>query len=239
VRRRCLPFFFYVGITFAACTANPPRFAFTLPGGTINATSLAVDSHGNTYLAGGVVGNTLTATPGAFQPQNAGGTCYASGGFGTPVFVACANAFVVKLDPSGTVVFATYLGGTGNANPSAIAADSQGNVYVAGSLQGGFPVTAGAAFTDPVQADVNGFVAKLNASGTQLEYATSSTAQYGTPDRRILPTLVLAYEGQGARGYGSRPMRRSRSWKRGVERTQSSSGALFTCRQSVSLWRND
>jgi hypothetical protein len=88
--------------------------------------------------------------------------------------IPCRNAFVVKLDPAGAVVFATYLGGSGDAVPSALAVDTQGNTYVAGTIVNNidanssiFPVTAGAAFVKG-----ESFVAKLNASGTQLVYST-------------------------------------------------------------------
>ncbi len=157
--------------------ANAPRFALTFPG-AIGATP-TVDSGGNTYLTGSVVGNPFTATPGAFQPQNAGGTCYEGTGFGGLYMIPCSNAFVIKLNPLGAVVFATYLGGSDAAAGSAISVDSQGNVYVVGEVSkndpnppGGFPFTAGAAFTDSSGLNAYSFLAKLNATGTQLEYAT-------------------------------------------------------------------
>lgn len=151
-----------------ALAANQPRFAFSFPEPSGSA-AIAVDSHGNSYLTGSVLGNPFTATPGAFQSQNNGGnTCLAGGGLGPPLMVPCRNAFVMKLDPSGGVVFATYLGGSGDPSPTAIAVDSNGNVYVAGGLvYGDFPVTPGAAFSSG-----NGFIAKLSASGSQLVYST-------------------------------------------------------------------
>jgi uncharacterized protein (TIGR03437 family) len=152
-----------------ALAQNQPRFAFTLPGQTSGSAAVAVDSHGNSYLTGSVLGNPFTATAGAFQSQNNGGNvCLAGGGLGPPYYVPCPNAFVIKLDPSGVLVFATYLGGSGNPSPTAIAVDSNGNVYVAGSLvYGDFPVTPGAAFSSGT-----GFIVKLSASGSQLVYAT-------------------------------------------------------------------
>src|SRR5580700_1495493 len=115
---------------------NLPRFAFTFNNAKLSATAVAVDSHGNTYLTG-VAGGTFAATPGAYQTQSAGGTCAGGTGFGGLVFFPCVNSFVIKLDPSGAEVFATYLGGSGQALSSAIAVDSQGNVYVAGSFSQG------------------------------------------------------------------------------------------------------
>jgi uncharacterized protein (TIGR03437 family) len=90
----------------------------------------------------------------------------------------CADAFVIKLDPAGNVLFATYFGGNGSQTAgSAICVDASGNVYLGGitgpntvSQPDTFPVTAGAAYTN--SADDGGFVAKLNAAGTQLVYST-------------------------------------------------------------------
>jgi len=159
-----------------ALAQNVPRFAFTFPDSSFSPTAVAVDLSGNTYLTGGVAGNPFAATPGAYQSQNDGGTCYGGGGIGPPAPIHCRNAFVIKLDPSGAVVFATYLGGTADANGTAIAVDSQQNVYVAGTLANCcFPFTPGAAFGNSAINDsgsVVGFIAKLNAAGTELEYAT-------------------------------------------------------------------
>jgi len=125
----------FVVIAVSGLAANLPRFAFTSANGGSFPTAITTNSLGNTYLTGSVTGSPLTATPGSFQSQNASGnTCIAGGGIGPPNFFAlCRNAFVIKLDPSGNVVFLTYLGGTGDAAPAAIALDSSGNVYVAGT----------------------------------------------------------------------------------------------------------
>ena len=169
MRLRPLSFFLCAGLALAASAANNPRFTYAFPSTGFNSqgVAIAVDANGNTYLAGTVNGNAFTATPGAYQMQYpAGGTCYVSGGFGTPTQAPCASTFVVKLNPLGVPVFATYLGGSSGTQPTAIAFDSQGNVYVAGT--GAVPVTAKAAFPNPA----SGFIAKFNAAGTQLEYAT-------------------------------------------------------------------
>ena len=169
MRLRPLTFFLYAGLAFAASATNNPRFTYAFPSTGFNAqgVAIAVDANGNTYLTGTVSGNAFTATPGAYQTQYpAGGTCYVSGGFGIPSPAPCESTFVVKLNPRGIPVFATYLGLSSGARPSAIAFDSQGNVYVAG--QGEVPATASAAFPNPAA----GFIAKFNAAGTQLEYAT-------------------------------------------------------------------
>jgi hypothetical protein len=82
------------------------------------------------------------------------------------------DTFVTKLSSDGrTLLYSTYLGGTNWDYGKTIAIDAAHNAYVGGFTHGGYPVTAGAA-------DVNfgspgdGFVAKLNADGSQLVYAT-------------------------------------------------------------------
>lgn len=98
------------------------------------------------------------------------------------------NVFVTKLDLSLTTeVYSTYLGqsskamvGVGSnssglgttlaAGNSAIAVDASKNVYIAGQASSGFPTTAGAVQgTCPVNC---AFVAKLDAAGSSLLYAT-------------------------------------------------------------------
>lgn len=89
-----------------------------------------------------------------------------------PIPVPCDSTFLVTLDRLGALVFATYLGGSPETMPSAIAFDPQGNVCVAGTAQGAFPVTTGEAFTSRPNGQTVSFIAKLNSGGTQLEYAT-------------------------------------------------------------------
>ena len=140
---------------------------------------MTVDAAGNTYLTGSTTSTAFPTTAGALQTQFSGGTCEVLPGLhGVPLMFPCADAFVIKLDPSGNVLFATYFGGNGNeTGASAISVDASGNVYLAGltgpnsvSQPATFPVTPGAAFTNV--ADGGGFVAKLNSSGTALVYST-------------------------------------------------------------------
>jgi hypothetical protein len=117
---------------------------------------IAVDSAGNAYLIG-----TTTSTD--FPTADALQAAYGGGLF---------NAFVAKLDASGTsLVYSTYLGGSGEDNGNDIAVDRAGNAYVTGhTTSTDFPTA------NPIQATNGGgqdaFVAKLNACGTALVYST-------------------------------------------------------------------
>lgn len=161
-----------------AIAANQPTFTYALPANTTVA-AMTVDAAGNTYLTGSTSSTSFLTTAGALQPQFSGGICDVVPGLeGIPLMFPCTDAFVIKLDPAGNILFATYFGGNGNQTAaSAICVDATGNVYLGGatspsvlSQQDTFPVTAGAAFTDSA-ADFE-FVAKLNRTGTQLAYST-------------------------------------------------------------------
>lgn len=112
---------------------------------------VAIDTTGNCYLDG--VG-TIVPTPGAFQASNGSGN------------------FVVKLDPNGKVVFATYLGGSGEDSAEGIAVDESGNVWVTGlTASNDFPTE------NPIQSSFQGgmfdaFVAEIGPDGTQLLFGT-------------------------------------------------------------------
>jgi len=81
-----------------------------------------------------------------------------------PNFGGAQDAFVAKLSPDGSsLVYSTYLGGTGNDSGFGVAVDSAGNAYVTGS-------TDSPEFTTLGGRDV--FVAKLNAAGTERTYFT-------------------------------------------------------------------
>src|SRR5262249_35260993 len=91
--------------------------------------AIAVDSGGNVYVTGDTTSTDFpTASP--MQPSYGGGT---------------SNAFVAKLDPTGTtLLYSTYLGGEGFDRGNGIAVDAAGSVYVVGKTNSRmFPITAG------------------------------------------------------------------------------------------------
>jgi hypothetical protein len=103
--------------------------------------AIAVDGSGNAYITGSAGSEDFPITSGALQTNNV-----SPAGF--------TNAFITKMNPTGTaLVYSTYLGGTGSGSAppgygdqgNAIALDSSGNAYVAGSTgSGDFPVTTNA-----------------------------------------------------------------------------------------------
>ncbi|HEX2930095.1 MAG TPA: SBBP repeat-containing protein [Candidatus Binatia bacterium] len=120
---------------------------------------IAVDSEGSAYITGETNSTQLSSFPVSVGPD-----VIANGGL---------DAFVAKVDPTGTqLLYAGFIGGLGDDRGKAIAVDSTGNAYVTGettSNQASFPVTVGPDLTHNGLLDV--FVAKVNASGTNLLYA--------------------------------------------------------------------
>jgi Abnormal spindle-like microcephaly-assoc'd, ASPM-SPD-2-Hydin/Beta-propeller repeat len=97
------------------------------------------------------------------------------------------NVFIVKLAAdASSLVFGTYLGGSGGDTGSAVALDSTGNIYVAGSVGAGdFPTTPGA-FQTKFANSLNccgAFLSKLDPTGSSLIYSTflgGTAASFGT-----------------------------------------------------------
>jgi len=78
-----------------------------------------------------------------------------------------SDAVVVKLSPSGVLLFSTYLGS--GSYGYGIAVDPAGNAYAAGFVFGTFPTTPGAYLTS--SPGLSGFVAKFSSIGA-LIYST-------------------------------------------------------------------
>lgn len=134
----------------------------TYVGGTAidEANGIAVDAGGNAYVCGSTNSPSLPkATPGAMQPANAGNF----------------DAFVAKIDPAGAAfLFSTFYGGKSTDLCSDIALDASGNAHFTG-ITSSTPLP-GIAATSAQPARGGGsddaFVAKINASGTAVQYAT-------------------------------------------------------------------
>lgn len=129
----------------------------TYLGGTGNGavTGVARDGLGNLYAAGWTESLDFPIA-GAFQASNRGGV----------------DAFVVKLDPTGSsLLYATYIGGSGDDRAAAIAVDSLGQAHAVGSTaSSNFPLASAARST--MVGGREAFALKLNAAGSALAYST-------------------------------------------------------------------
>ncbi|MEZ5352150.1 MAG: SBBP repeat-containing protein [Bryobacteraceae bacterium] len=115
-----------------------------------SAMAVAADSAGNAYVAGWADSTDLPLVSPAAS------------------FRGSVDAFVCKINPSGTgVLYATYLGGSGDDRAQAIEVDAGGNAWVAGyTASSNYPTAS------PLQSSRGGgrdaFVTKLSSAGALL-----------------------------------------------------------------------
>lgn len=128
--------------------------------------NIAVDTWGNAYVTGGT-----ESTEESFPVKAGPDLSFNGGQYGGDTFVAKINADGTDLDYCG------YIGGRGDDWGYDIAVDPWGNAYVTGnssSTETSFPVKVGPDLTyngSPSGEDFgDGFVAKINAEGTELIY---------------------------------------------------------------------
>ena len=87
------------------------------------------------------------------------------------VFSGSVDAFVAKIGPSGTLEWATFIGGSGDDRALGVAVDPLGNSFIVGyTTSTNFPTVS------PLQATKSGgrdvFVTKLNPAGSAIVYST-------------------------------------------------------------------
>jgi len=127
-------------------------------GQTDQGTQIAVDKVGNVFVTGRTYSSDFPVTVGAFDTSLAGSS----------------DSFVSKLNATGDVLlFSTFLGGSGSERTGSIAVDDTSQAHVASSTTSSdFPVTGGAFDVTHNGGGYDNYVAKLNATGSDLLYAT-------------------------------------------------------------------
>jgi hypothetical protein len=124
---------------------------------------VAIDSAGDCYVAG--ISTAITPTSGVFQTDPKSGQ------------------FVEKFGPTGSVVYATYLGGSGPDMPSGLAVDDAGNAYLTGQTASNDFPTKNALQSTFGGGTSDAFVAVLNPTASALVYSTylgGSGQDYGS-----------------------------------------------------------
>ena len=120
--------------------------------GTDVGQSVATDASGNVYVTGSFHGTVdFDPGPGVYNLTSAGGS----------------DAFVAKYSPSGALLWARDMGGSGDDDGAGIALSSTGTIYVAGSFSGtaNFPVGANGFSLTSAGSGKNVFVATFDSSG--------------------------------------------------------------------------
>jgi hypothetical protein len=140
-----------------AIVIDPVILFSTYFGGNGDDTSsgVAVDSGGNIYVSGSTSSTNFPGAP-----------------IGPPFTGTGQDAYVAKFTPAGSLVFATYIGGTNDkAFGNGLAIDPNDNIYLVGSTTStDFPTK------NPLQAsyggDTDAFVAEFSSAGNALIYST-------------------------------------------------------------------
>jgi len=136
---------------------------------------LVSDASGNIYAVGTTYSVDFPISTNSFQ-SNFGGD---------------SDAFVVKLNPKGEVLWSTFLGGNKNEDGRDIILDEQGNLHIIGRTESkNFPTSA-KAFQPKSAGGIDAFITTLNSDGKMI----SSTYLGGSGDD-IGFSLSLSSNGQ-------------------------------------------
>jgi uncharacterized protein (TIGR03437 family) len=163
--------------------------------------AIAVDAAGNIYVAGTTYSSDFPVTRDVIQT--------------TKLNTVAPDLFISKLDPKGTVIFTTYLGGNSGELLGGLAVDAASNIYIGAATDStNLPVSDGV-YQQYNRGGYLGFdvyVAKLDPTGSRLVFGTyiggsdddlllaltidKSNAVYlaGTTASTNFPTTVNAYQ---------------------------------------------
>jgi hypothetical protein len=158
----------------------------TYLGPAAKTSAIAIDAAGDAYITGTTTSASYPTTASAYQK-----TSKATSGN--------ATGFLTKLNATGTaLVFSTFLGGSSSDSPGAIALNSAGDIYLAGSaFSSNFPTTTGAYQTTNKAAPYygwNNFVTEFNPTASALIFSTllGGGDEYSSP-----PQVQLALDSTG------------------------------------------
>jgi len=163
-----------------ATKLNPAGFALysTFLGGSSKdgGYSIAVDGAGNAYVTGFTFSGNFPTTPDALPPPTQG-----------------SHAFVTALNPAGSAIYSTYLGGSIQEFGYGISVNSAGNAYVTGTTAStNFPTTPGA-FQTTLSGTTDAFVVKIILEPIQALTQSLTTLINGLNLSAQLTSLLLSF----------------------------------------------
>jgi len=161
-------------------------------------TGISVDSSYNAYMSGYTASTNFPTTFGAFDTTYNGGP---------------SDGVVVKLDSSGSMlVYSTFLGGNNRDYPKRNSINVSGEIFLCGlTYSNNFPTTPGV-IDSTFNGGPDGFVCKINTTGSSLLYstfiggsgwdhfrfvtsdATGNAYVTGESDSSNFPTTIGAYD---------------------------------------------
>ncbi len=116
--------------------------------------SIVVDSTNNAYITGDTFSSNFPTLM-AIQSTLSGGQ----------------DAFLTKLTPTGTMLYSTYFGGSGNDEGTDVAVDTDNNAYLTGTTSSTNLLVKGALQRN-LAGGVDAFITKFDPTGANLVYST-------------------------------------------------------------------
>jgi uncharacterized protein (TIGR02145 family) len=118
---------------------------------------IAIDGYNNVVIAGSTYSSNYPTTVGCFDNT----------------FNGSSDGFVTKLNSNGTaLIFSTYFGGNNHDGVSSSVFDGNGDIYITGGTASSDFYTTSGSYDENLSGTSDGFVAKLNSSGTSLLLST-------------------------------------------------------------------
>lgn len=131
------------------------------------------DLSGNVYIAGFTISTSNIATAGAHQSVNSG-----------PFTSAGGDNFLAKFSNAGTLLWATYYGGSGHEPYADVVCDNTGNVFLCGNTGSTTGIATAGAHQSALAGGDDAYIAKFNSSGVRLW----GTYYGGSDDERATTT---------------------------------------------------
>lgn len=158
---------------------DPTLLSGTYLGGnnTDRIIDVKTDNAGNIYLVGETKSVNFPTSSGSLQSNYMGGEI-------------TGDIFITKLNSlANTLIFSTFLGGTGDDSPTSLEIDEQRNIYLAGiTSSSDFPITMNA-FQNIKLGNRDAFFSKISSNGTGLLY---SSYLGGSSDESIMNFTFLS-----------------------------------------------
>jgi hypothetical protein len=149
-----LLFLILLWLPFSQAVAAPSLTWASYFGGSAidNGRCVAVDASGNIYICGSTSSTSGISTSGAYQTSMAGSS----------------DAFLAKFSSSGSLLWATYFGGSGSESAAGLAIDNSGNIYIVGYTASSSGIATSGAYKTTFGGTYDAFLAKFNSSGSLL-----------------------------------------------------------------------